>query len=123
MCGMCPANGELEMGDPESPVDFLCHVAHLRAHSLGLSVPLHGDCEYCAGGSHYQNLMESLAHFRVLGLPGLKDSVIRLAPESPHGEEQTATSRCTMEGYSYCTAEAPDRKRLDPMEAAFTILS
>jgi len=47
MCGMCPANGELEKGDPEEPVDFLCRVAHLRANALGLTVPLHGDCEYC----------------------------------------------------------------------------
>jgi radical SAM protein with 4Fe4S-binding SPASM domain len=47
MCGMCPANGELENGDPEEPVDFLCRVAHLRAHELGLRVPPHGDCEYC----------------------------------------------------------------------------
>lgn len=39
MCGMCPANGELENEDPEAPVDFLCHVAHLRAHAVGLEVP------------------------------------------------------------------------------------
>ncbi len=39
MCGMCPANGELENKDPEEPVDFLCRVAHLRAHALGLTVP------------------------------------------------------------------------------------
>jgi radical SAM protein with 4Fe4S-binding SPASM domain len=47
MCGMCPAYGELENRDPEEPVDFLCQVAHLRAHALGLTVPPHGDCEYC----------------------------------------------------------------------------
>ena len=47
MCGMCPANGELENKDPEEPVDFLCRVAHLRAHALGLTMPPHGDCEYC----------------------------------------------------------------------------
>jgi radical SAM protein with 4Fe4S-binding SPASM domain len=47
MCGMCPANGELEKGDPEEPVDFLCRVAHLRANELGLTVAPHGDCEYC----------------------------------------------------------------------------
>jgi len=50
MCGMCPAIGELEGGDPEEPVDFLCHVAHLRAHALGLPVAPHGDCLYCEGG-------------------------------------------------------------------------
>ena len=50
MCGMCPANGELENQDPEAPVDFLCHVAHLRAAAMDIPVPAHGDCEYCAGG-------------------------------------------------------------------------
>ena len=47
MCGMCPANGDLENGDPEEPVDFLCQVAHLRAYALGLTIPPHGNCEYC----------------------------------------------------------------------------
>jgi radical SAM protein with 4Fe4S-binding SPASM domain len=47
MCGMCPANGELENRDPEEPVDFLCQVAHLRAKALGISVKPHGECEYC----------------------------------------------------------------------------
>ena len=61
MCGMCPANGELENEDPEAPVDFLCHVAHLRAHAVGLKVPPHGDCEYCQGGENYEDLMRSLA--------------------------------------------------------------
>ncbi|MDA2930916.1 radical SAM protein [Acidobacteria bacterium AH-259-O06] len=61
MCGMCPANGELENGDAEAPVDFLCHVAHLRAHAVGLKVPPHGDCEYCKGGENYEDLMRSLA--------------------------------------------------------------
>jgi radical SAM protein with 4Fe4S-binding SPASM domain len=35
LCGMCPANGEMENGDRESPVEFLCHVAHLRAAAVG----------------------------------------------------------------------------------------
>jgi len=61
MCGMCPANAELEAGDPETPVDFLCHVAHLRAHALGVAVPPHGTCEYCEGGERYQELLQSLA--------------------------------------------------------------
>jgi radical SAM protein with 4Fe4S-binding SPASM domain len=64
MCGMCPANGELENGDPEAPVDFLCHVAHLRAKSLDVSIPPHGNCEYCEGGNHYPKLMQSLISLR-----------------------------------------------------------
>lgn len=59
LCGMCPANGELENGDRESPVSFLCHVAHLRAAATGIEVPAHGDCEYCAGGSEHESVMES----------------------------------------------------------------
>jgi radical SAM protein with 4Fe4S-binding SPASM domain len=59
MCGMCPANGEMENGDRESPVEFLCHVAHLRAAAVGVEVPVHGDCEFCAGGSQHEAVMES----------------------------------------------------------------
>jgi radical SAM protein with 4Fe4S-binding SPASM domain len=49
VCGMCPANAELESGDPETPVEFLCHVAHLRARVFGWPVPEHGECEFCEG--------------------------------------------------------------------------
>jgi len=59
LCGMCPANGELENGDRESPVAFLCNVAHLRAAAIGVEIPAHGDCEFCAGGSEHAALMES----------------------------------------------------------------
>lgn len=58
LCGMCPANGELENGDRESPVSFLCHVAHLRAATIGAEISAHGDCEFCAGGSEHETLME-----------------------------------------------------------------
>lgn len=57
LCGMCPANGELENGDAESPVEFLCHVAHLRAVAIGVEVPAHGDCEFC--GSRRDELLKS----------------------------------------------------------------
>ena len=59
LCSMCPANGELENGDPESPVEFLCEVAHLRAMALGFQVPPHGDCDFCAGGLLHSSVMES----------------------------------------------------------------
>jgi radical SAM protein with 4Fe4S-binding SPASM domain len=59
LCSMCPANGELENGDPESPVEFLCEVAHLRAMSLGLQAPPHGECDFCPGGRSYSAVMES----------------------------------------------------------------
>jgi radical SAM protein with 4Fe4S-binding SPASM domain len=59
LCSMCPANGELENGDQESPVDFLCQIAHLRAYALGFSVPEHGDCKCCDGGAHHADLLAS----------------------------------------------------------------
>lgn len=54
ICGMCPGNGELENGDAEEPVDFLCNVAHRRASALGLHIPPHGECEYCAAGAMHE---------------------------------------------------------------------
>ena len=59
LCGMCPANGEMESGDRESPVEFLCHVAHLRAAVVGVEIPAHGECEFCAGGDQHNDMMES----------------------------------------------------------------
>jgi radical SAM protein with 4Fe4S-binding SPASM domain len=59
LCGMCPANGELENGDRESPVEFLCHVAHLRAMVVGAEVPPHGECQFCSEGADYEELVES----------------------------------------------------------------
>jgi radical SAM protein with 4Fe4S-binding SPASM domain len=59
LCAMCPANGEMENGDKESPVSFLCHVAHLRAAAIGSEIPAHGECEFCAAGSQHKALMES----------------------------------------------------------------
>ncbi len=37
LCGQCPGFAELENGDPESVVDYLCQIGHLRAHVLDLS--------------------------------------------------------------------------------------
>ncbi len=59
ICGMCPAQGELDSGDPEEPVAFLCETAHLRAHAIGHAVAPHGDCEYCVGGAEHEKLLEN----------------------------------------------------------------
>ena len=64
LCSMCPANGELENGDAESPVDFLCEVAHLRAMALGFDVPEHGECDFCSGGRHHDSVKESAHRIR-----------------------------------------------------------
>ena len=69
LCSMCPANGELENGDPESPVSFLCQVAHLRAYAFGYEVPEHGACDCCQGGRHRADLMAAAGRLKNLA-PG-----------------------------------------------------
>jgi radical SAM protein with 4Fe4S-binding SPASM domain len=64
VCGMCPANGELENGDPETPVDWLCRTAHLRARALDIAVTPHGDCEYCEGGAEHAQVVSAAARLR-----------------------------------------------------------
>jgi len=66
LCSMCPANGELENGDQESPVSFLCQVAHLRAYAFGHEVPEHGDCECCDGGKHHSELLAASGRLKNL---------------------------------------------------------
>jgi radical SAM protein with 4Fe4S-binding SPASM domain len=34
LCGQCPGWAQLEHGDQEKPVEYLCQVAHLRAEAL-----------------------------------------------------------------------------------------
>lgn len=63
-CGMCPANGELENGHKESPVEFLCEVSHLRAYAFGIEVPEHGECRYCPGGSENERVRWLAAELR-----------------------------------------------------------
>lgn len=36
ICDQCPGWAELEMGDPEKRVPYVCNLAHLRARGLGL---------------------------------------------------------------------------------------
>jgi radical SAM protein with 4Fe4S-binding SPASM domain len=64
LCGRCAATAELEAGDAESPVDFLCEVAHLRAMALGVAVPAHGECECCEGGTAHAGLLKSAERIR-----------------------------------------------------------
>ncbi len=59
MCGMCPANGELECSNQETPVDYLCCTAHLRAYALDLPIAPHGECDYCPGGTRYAEMVET----------------------------------------------------------------
>jgi hypothetical protein len=36
----------------------------LRAHVLGLSIPPHGECEYCEGGCKHDALMQSVEELK-----------------------------------------------------------
>jgi hypothetical protein len=86
MCGMCAANGELENGDAESPVDFLCQVAHLRAETLDIPVRPHGHCEYCEGGSGH-HLVRSAAE-------ALKSGEAERIAAIPYEPSQPAAAGC-----------------------------
>ena len=70
MCGMCPVNSQLACRDAETPVDFLCQVAHLRAYALGLPIAAHGECEYCQGGIRYEEMMETANKLKGLSVEG-----------------------------------------------------
>jgi radical SAM protein with 4Fe4S-binding SPASM domain len=96
MCGMCPANGELEMGDPESPVDFLCQVAHLRAHAFDVAVRPHGDCEYCPDGAGYKEMLAKAALLKARAAEGG-----RLAARNRYLPVMTESS-CGSGGCSSC---------------------
>jgi radical SAM protein with 4Fe4S-binding SPASM domain len=36
LCDQCPGNALLECGHPETPIDYLCRIAHLRARALDM---------------------------------------------------------------------------------------
>ena len=99
MCGMCPANGELENEDAEAPVDFLCQVAHLRAHAFGLPVAPHGHCEYCAGGSGYEAMTSAaaalVARHQAGGAAASGPRLLPLAPASGAGCSSGGCHACS----------------------------
>jgi radical SAM protein with 4Fe4S-binding SPASM domain len=37
LCGQCPAYAQMEYGDAEKPVEYLCKIAHVRAEAFGLN--------------------------------------------------------------------------------------
>lgn len=106
LCGMCPANGELENGDPEAPVDFLCQVAHLRSHAMDIAVPPHGPCEYCEGGTQHDHLMRSLANLKRADDSHMFDSGDRRSPHDASEPKVDASLGCSSGGCSSCGLEA-----------------
>lgn len=98
MCGMCPANGELENQDAEAPVDFLCQVSHLRALTFDLNISAHGDCEYCEGGSGHEQLMQSVRALR--GRAAQNQLGLKLKRYLPVIAEQGSSRGCSGESCS-----------------------
>jgi radical SAM protein with 4Fe4S-binding SPASM domain len=97
VCGMCPANAELESGDPETPVEFLCQVAHLRALTFGWPIPAHGDCEFCPGGSRHEEVAgssRSLARRMGDGAGPRRRVRLPVVSEQPTGDTAGCGSGC-----------------------------
>ena len=101
MCGMCPANGELENGDPEAPVDFLCQVAHLRAHAFGLPIRPHGECAYCEGSSGYEGIRTAAERLKS-GIPATPAQTPRLLALAAITQDDAPAGGCATGGCSSC---------------------
>jgi radical SAM protein with 4Fe4S-binding SPASM domain len=95
LCGMCPANGELESRDAEAPVDFLCRVAHLRAYALDLPVVPHGPCEYCPGGSGHEEMMRSAAALKRRTPDAQRRPGLKMLPMAAAGCGSGGCSSCS----------------------------
>lgn len=85
MCGSCAANGELENGDAEAPVDFLCRTAHLRAEVFGVEVPPHGDCEYCPDGEGHPVIEKLLEQVHARHGTDIAETIPDLPPSAAAG--------------------------------------
>jgi radical SAM protein with 4Fe4S-binding SPASM domain len=126
MCGMCPANGILEQEDAESPVDFLCEVAHLRSYALEIPIPPHGDCAYCQGGDSFEKLRRLGESFkqqqRIPEGSKSKNSGI-LTPEIG-SENATSVAGRPAERCLLCSPQPLQRQRLPaPSEARASEIS
>ena len=102
VCGMCPANAELEAGDPETPVDFLCHVSHLRALAFGWAFPEHGECEYCSGGARRAELEREAEGLKTAsgGLPEPRRTVRLRVLREPGGPGASCGAGCGPHGHA-----------------------
>ncbi len=81
LCGMCAAQGELENGDPEAPVDWLCQTAHLRAMTFDVDVRPHGNCEYCPDGERHEMVRMTAEALKKGGAAQLEAAAV--APPTP----------------------------------------
>jgi radical SAM protein with 4Fe4S-binding SPASM domain len=98
LCSTCAATSELEHGDAETPVEYFCEVAHLRALAVGHTPPAHGDCAFCEGGEqhgHLQGELEALQRGERRTRPARRASLAVV-------DDRPARSSCGGDGCGSC---------------------
>jgi radical SAM protein with 4Fe4S-binding SPASM domain len=104
LCSACAATNELEHGDAETPVEFFCEVAHLRAQTLGFIPPAHGDCAFCAGGAHHDRLVREATALRDGGAKEMPPLPARRTALNVLNERQGEVAACGSGGCDSCGA-------------------
>jgi radical SAM protein with 4Fe4S-binding SPASM domain len=61
LCGQCPGWAQMESGDPEEPVLYLCDIAHLRAEGFGLNRTKRTGVSHEQQGQGKENQQEALS--------------------------------------------------------------
>lgn len=105
LCSTCAATGELENKDPEAPVEFFCHVAHLRAQAVGHPAAPHGECAYCEGGAGYESVVRSGQALRALAGEGASSTMLPMRPGSLQMAAEPAGNGCGSGGCGSCSSE------------------
>ena len=97
VCGSCAATAELENGDAEEPVEFLCRTAHLRAMTFDVPIPPHGDCDYCPSGNKFEMTRMTAEALRL----GATEQLAAADVTAP----VTAAASCATGGCSTCATK------------------
>jgi radical SAM protein with 4Fe4S-binding SPASM domain len=109
LCSTCAATSELEHGDAETPVEFFCEVAHLRAHAVGVVPPGHGDCAFCAGGARHADLLrDAAAVAAAANAPAGASPRRRSALRVISAAEEAIDTSCGSGGCGSCGAADPE---------------
>lgn len=94
LCSSCAATAELEHGNAESPVEYFCEVAHLRAHIVGFTPPAHGDCAFCEGGEQHAHLLEEVVAIERGARPGTRPRSLTVLSDQSGGAASSCGSGC-----------------------------
>jgi radical SAM protein with 4Fe4S-binding SPASM domain len=98
LCSTCAATSELEHGDAETPVEYFCEVAHLRARALGRVPPAHGACDFCEGGTGHAHLLEDVEALKL----GARSRPSRKRSLSIVDDDRAGGASCGGGGCSSC---------------------